>query len=90
MKYEFQSVGKWYLGIYIAAVVLSAVLGFWLQALALRTQAGNTEPGGGEMVLLGTSFMTFGILIAALFLSTFVLVINRFRKMFMADKVISL
>lgn len=78
--YEFQSVGKWYLGIYIAAVVLSAVLGFWLQALALRTQAGNTEPGGGEMVLLGTSFMTFGILIAALFLSTFVLVINRFRK----------
>ncbi|HGL8784913.1 TPA: ABC transporter permease, partial [Streptococcus suis] len=80
LKYEFQSVGKWYLGIYIAAVVLSAVLGFWLQALALRTQAGNTEPGGGEMVLLGTSFMTFGILIAALFLSTFVLVINRFRK----------
>ena len=41
LKYEFQSVGKWYLGIYIAAVVLSAVLGFWLQALALRTQAGN-------------------------------------------------
>ncbi len=63
---------------------------FWLQALTLRAQAGNTEPGGGEMVLLGTSFMTFGVLIAALFLSTFVLVINRFRKMFMADKVISL
>ncbi|MCO0847367.1 ABC transporter permease, partial [Streptococcus suis] len=76
----FQSVGKWYLGIYNSAVVLSALLGFWLQELALRTQAGNNEPGGGEMVLLGTSFMTFCILIAALFLSTFVLVIKRFRK----------
>ncbi|WP_155973145.1 ABC transporter permease [Streptococcus ruminantium] len=80
LKHEFQSVGKWYLGIYIASLVLSVVLGFWLQALALRTPIGNTEPNVGEMVLLGTSFMTFGILIAALFLSTFFLVINRFRK----------
>ncbi|HEL2045113.1 TPA: ABC transporter permease [Streptococcus suis] len=80
LKYEFQSVGKWYLGIYIAALALSAVLGFWLQALTLRAQAGNTEPGGGEMVLFGTFSMTFGILIAALGLSTFFMVINRFRK----------
>ncbi|MFX3950006.1 ABC transporter permease, partial [Streptococcus suis] len=70
MKYEFQSVVKWYFGIYIAAVALSAVLGFWLQALDLRTQAGNTEPGGGEMVLVGTSVMTFVIVIEALYLTT--------------------
>ncbi|HEM6339831.1 TPA: ABC transporter permease [Streptococcus suis] len=80
LKYEFQSVGKWYVGIYAGALALSAILGFWLQALNLRTQAGTTEPGGAEMVLFGTSFMTFGILIAALGLSTFVMVINRFRK----------
>lgn len=80
LKYEFQSVGKWYLGIYVGALVLSAILGFWLQALTLRAQAGSTEPGGAEMVLFGTSFMTFGILIAALGLSTFFMVINRFRK----------
>ncbi|NQG19501.1 ABC transporter permease [Streptococcus suis] len=80
LKYEFQSVGKWYVGIYVGALVLSAILGFWLQALTLRAQAGSTEPGGAEMVLFGTSFMTFGILIAALGLSTFFMVINRFRK----------
>lgn len=80
VKYEFQSVGKWYLGVYLAALLLSAVLGIWLQSLTLRVQTGNTEPGGAEMVLLGTIFMTFGILIATLFLSTFFLVVNRFRK----------
>ncbi|HFI0130704.1 TPA: ABC transporter permease [Streptococcus suis] len=80
IKYEFQSVGKWYLGVYLAALLLSAVLGIWLQSLTLRVQTGNTEPGGAEMVLLGTIFMTFGILIATLFLSTFFLVVNRFRK----------
>ncbi|HFU4115593.1 TPA: ABC transporter permease [Streptococcus suis] len=80
LKYEFQSVGKWYLGIYAGALALSAILGFWLQALTIRTQGGTTEPGGAEMVLFGTFSMTFGILIAALGLSTFFMVINRFRK----------
>ncbi|HEL1812433.1 TPA: ABC transporter permease [Streptococcus suis] len=80
VKYEFQSVGKWYVGIYAGALVLSAILGFWLQALTIRTQAGTTEPSGAEMVLFATSFMTIGILIAALGLSTFFMVINRFRK----------
>lgn len=80
VKYEFQSVGKWYLGVYLAALLLSAVLGIWLQSITLRVQTGNTEPGGAEMVLLGTIFMSFGILIATLFLSTFFLVVNRFRK----------
>ena len=80
VKYEFKSVGKWYVGIYAGALALSAILGFWLQALTIRTQAGTKEPGGAEMVLFGTFSMTFGILIAALGLSTFFMVINRFRK----------
>lgn len=80
LKYEFQSVGKWYLGIYAGALALSAILGFWLQALTIRTQGGTKAPGGAEMVLFGTFSMTFGILIAALGLSTFFMVINRFRK----------
>lgn len=80
LKYEFQSVGKWYVGIYAGALALSAILGFWLQALTIQTQAGTKEPGSAEMVLFGISFMTFGILIAALGLSTFFMVINRFRK----------
>lgn len=81
VKYEFKAIGKWYLGIYAAVLVLSGVLGFWLQALFVRAQAANmAEPRTSEAILLGTSFMTFGILIAALFLSTFILVINRFRK----------
>lgn len=80
LKYEFQSVGKWYLGIYAGALALSAILGFWLQALTIRTQGGTKAPGGAEMVLFGTFSMTFGILIAALGLSTFLMVINRFRK----------
>ncbi len=79
MKYEFKSVGKWYLGLYIGVIILSAVLGFWLQALTIRAQSG-VDPANAEFVLFGTSTLTFGILIATLFLSTFLLVINRFRN----------
>lgn len=81
LKYEFKSVGKWYMGIYLGVVALSVVLGFWIHALVIKAQAGNTSyPADGEMFLFGTSTMIFGILLAALFLSTFFLVVNRFRN----------
>ncbi|NQN51482.1 ABC transporter permease [Streptococcus suis] len=80
LKYEFKSVGKWYLGIYLGVIILSVVLGFWIQALVLRSNTSAVNTANAEMFLFGTSSMVFGILIAALFLSTFVLVINRFRS----------
>lgn len=80
VKYEFLSVGKWYLGIYAASLGLSTILGFWIYNLFGRLDASNVEPSGGERVLFGTSFMTFGIMIATLLLTTFFMVINRFRK----------
>lgn len=80
LKYEFKSVGKWYLGIYLGVIILSVVLGFWIQALVLKSTTSAMSTANAEMFLFGTSSMVFGILIAALFLSTFVLVINRFRS----------
>ncbi|HFI0271113.1 TPA: ABC transporter permease [Streptococcus suis] len=80
LKYEFKSVGKWYLGIYLGVIILSVVLGFWLQALVLKSNTNTIYAANTEMFLFGTSTMVFGILVAALFLSTFFLVINRFRN----------
>ncbi|HFR3770748.1 ABC transporter permease [Streptococcus sp. P25B114] len=76
VKYEFQSVGKWYFGIYAGTLALATVLAFWVQAISSRSD----QPEIAEGIFVGSAFMIFGILVAALFLSTFLMIINRFRK----------
>lgn len=63
LKYEFKSVGKWYLGIYLGVIILSVVLGFWIQALVLKSTTSAVSTANAEMFLFGTSSMVFGILI---------------------------
>ena len=83
VKYEFKSVGRWYLAIYAGVIGLSAILGIWIQSLALRSQ---TDSGlfyssvPTEGVLFGITTLIYGFLLATLALSTFILIINRFRK----------
>ncbi len=43
LKYEFKSVGKWYLGIDLGVIILSVVLGFWIQALVLKSTTSAGE-----------------------------------------------
>lgn len=70
----------------MGVIILSVVLGFWIQALVLKSTTSAVNTANAEMFLFGTSSMVFGILIAALFLSTFVLVINRLEAIFTEDK----
>lgn len=83
VKHELKSVGKWYIATYVGVVSLSIVLGLWIQNLAYREQNHPEVFDTGmrtEGILLGTSLLAYGFLLAALFLSTFILIINRFRK----------
>ena len=34
LKYEFKSLGKWYLSLYAITGLLSLVIGFWVQTIA--------------------------------------------------------
>ncbi|MTB64051.1 hypothetical protein GGG87_03410 [Streptococcus sp. zg-86] len=87
LKYEFKAVGKWYLGLYAAAGLLSVVLGFWIQNIVHRPERtiSDTEIGASlantlEGILFGAIIIGFAVIIAGLFLSTFFLIIKRFRK----------
>ncbi|MBF0778824.1 ABC transporter permease [Streptococcus cuniculi] len=91
LKYEFKAVGKWYLGLYAAAGLLSIIIGLWLQNLIQRPEAplsdydrgyqvGTTLANTIEGVVLTAIIIGFAIVIAGLFLSTLFLIINRFRK----------
>ncbi|MER0123085.1 hypothetical protein ABPH35_05285 [Streptococcus sp. ZJ93] len=87
LKYEFKAVGKWYLGLYATAGLLSVVLGFWIQNIIHRpertisdTEIGISLANTLEGILFGAIIIGFAVIIAGLFLSTFFLIIKRFRK----------
>ena len=83
LKYEFKNVNKWYLALYTAILGLSVVIGLW--ASSNIKNSSNTfshfesQMTGGDLLFILT-VMIFGIMIAALFLSTFFLIILRFRN----------
>lgn len=87
LKYEFKSVGKWYLGLYGAVALLSVIIGFWLQTLAVRTEQNNSifidngyaSPTSESIFFFFTTF-AFGIFISALLISTFFLIVTRFKN----------
>lgn len=88
LKYEFKAVGKWYLGLYAAAGLLSVIVGFWIQNLinrrgdsALSNYSDTYQFGANiEGIFFVTVMIAFVIIIVSLFLSTLFLIVNRFRK----------
>lgn len=85
LKYEFKSVGKWYLGLYGLVLGLSVVLGFWIQSMVLRSQKNMggfapLENMNGEGWLFFITILIFAFIIAGLMISTFILVIRRFYQ----------
>ncbi|MBF0776790.1 hypothetical protein BVE84_04685 [Streptococcus azizii] len=83
LKYEFKAVGKWYLGLYAAAISLSVIIGFWLQDFTTRPASsltGVTSASTVEGVLLIAILSSFAIILVGLLLSTLFLIVNRFRK----------
>ncbi|MBF0786464.1 MULTISPECIES: hypothetical protein [unclassified Streptococcus] len=87
LKYEFKAVGKWYLGLYATAILLSVIIGLWLQSFIQRSETslsgnvdGTTLSNTIEGVILTVTLIGFAIIIVGLFLSTLFLIVNRFRK----------
>lgn len=84
LKYEFKSLGKWYLSLYAIAGFLSFVIGFWIQNLIRRSQNNVNNFNTGHMDAEGWFFLiisfAFAVLIIGLLISTFFLVVTRFYK----------
>ena len=84
LKYEFKSLGKWYLSLYAITGLLSIVIGFWVQSIAYRSQHNarflENGPAFAESMLLGITVFAFAIIIIGLLISTFFLVVSRFYK----------
>lgn len=77
LKYEFKSLGKWYLSLYAIVAVLSVVIGFWVRSLVARQEQSAVLPEA-EGWLFGIMMFAFAMLIAGLMISTFLLVVRRF------------
>lgn len=80
VKYELQSVRKWYLGIYGIAILLSIPLGLMLHKLMFTYELSKEEPS-----LLFFAFFTlmcFATIIVwgTIYIATIVLIIRRFAK----------
>lgn len=77
LKYEFKSLGKWYLSLYAIVATLSIVIGFWIRSLITRQKQTPTLPET-EGWFFGIVIFAFALLIAGLMISTFLLVVRRF------------
>lgn len=85
LKYEFKSVGTWYLALYGIVAAASVVLGLWIQTIIRRSEHqvdtfADNAPWNLEGALFVFVCIAFGILISALLISTFFLVVTRFQK----------
>ena len=79
LKYEIKSIGRWYLALYAGIAVLSLVVGFWLSSIINRAQYDYYSSTDSEVILFGGLLVSFGVLVAALLIATFLMVANRFR-----------
>ena len=68
VKYELQSVRKWYLGIYGIAILLSIPLGLMLQKFIFVTEQSHQEPS----LLFFAFFTLYGFLPLLLFGELFI------------------
>lgn len=81
LKYDLKSVGKWYLGLYAACVLLSAFLGFWIRAtLGNPNETMTQEPNSAMMVLLIFSILAVVAVYIALWISTLVVIVTHFKN----------
>lgn len=76
LKHEFKSVGKWYFGLYGLSLIISILLGLWIRTIEARTEFSTDS----EAILLGVSISAYAIIMISVAISTFFLVVNRFRK----------
>ena len=80
VKYELQSVRKWYLGIYGIAILLSIPLGLMLQKFIFVTEQSHQEPS--LLFFAFFTLMVFATIIVwgAIYIATIVLIVRRFAK----------
>ena len=80
VKYELQSIRKWYLGIYGIAVLLSIPLGLMLQKFIFVTEQSHQEPS--LLFFAFFTLMVFATIIVwgTIYIATIVLIIRRFAK----------
>ncbi|HFH9837627.1 TPA: ABC transporter permease [Streptococcus suis] len=76
LKHEIKSVGKWYFGLYGLSLILSCLLGLWIRTIDMRTEFSSDS----EAIMLGVSVFAYAIIMVSVAISTFLLVVNRFRK----------
>ena len=80
VKYELQSIRKWYLGIYGIAILLSIPLGLMLQKFIFVTEQSHQEPS--LLFFAFFTLMVFATIIVwgAIYIATIVLIVRRFAK----------
>lgn len=93
LKYEFKSVGKWYLGLFTLVAVFAIILGTWTgnlissspdaidSSFKMGYQIGqNASQNSTSFLLFGLLSLAFIILLLSLCISTVVLIIRRFKS----------
>lgn len=93
LKYELKAINKPYIGLYVTAGILSVIIGFWLQRFTQNQDMTTffdsnneinmvAEPSATsiESLLFLLTIIGFAVIISAIFISTFFLIVNRFRK----------
>ena len=80
VKYELQSVRKWYLGIYGIAILLSIPLGLMLQKFIFVTEQSHQEPS--LLFFAFFTLMVFATIIVwgTIYIATIVLIVRRFAQ----------
>ena len=77
VKYELQSVRKWYLGIYGIAILLSIPLGLMLQKLTVTFEHIHKEPSLLFMAFFTLIVIATIVVWGTIYIATIVLIIKR-------------
>ncbi|KPJ23255.1 hypothetical protein [Streptococcus phocae] len=80
LKYEFKSIGKWYLGLNVGVIVLAAILSFTLTILSESPDNNSLTGVFFNELLPLTLSLVFGVLISTSLVATLFIIINRFNK----------
>lgn len=78
VKYELQSVRKWYLGIYGIAILLSIPLGLMLRKLTVTFEHSHKEPSLLFMAFFTLIVIATIVVWGTIYIATIVLIIKRF------------
>ena len=83
VKYEFKSIGKWYLAINLALIAVALIIGILLgQSAGSISSSGEISFANDSStvsgIIDGVLILSFGFLIAASVIGTLVIIIRRF------------